>query len=149
LHITILNIYLYKTNIVNWIKMKTSVLFAAFSIVALGTFLFWAKFSDFNHSISVSVVENEEMYSFSARYDPKATGRVEGYINQNISPDQMGSSPDDYVDATTSLNDHTRFHIKESPGRLEIKLDKRENTTASYYRIRKMCEGVKQLLAGK
>jgi len=129
--------------------MKTSVLFAAFSIVALGTFLFWAKFTDYNHSISVSVVEDEDMYTFSARYDGAATSRVEGYINRNISPDQMGSSPNDYIDASTSLNDHTRFHIKESPGRLEIKLDKRENTKASYYRIRKMCEGVKQLLSGK
>ena len=129
--------------------MKTSVFFAAFSIVALGSFLFWAKFSDFNHSISVSVVEDEEMYTFSARYDPKATDRIEGYINRNINPDQMGSSPNDYIDATTSLNDHTRFHIKESPGRLEIKLDKKENTTASSYRIRKMCDGIKHLLAGQ
>ena len=68
---------------------------------------------------------------------------------KNISPDQMGSSENDYIDANPRLDDNTRFYIKESPGRLKIRLDKRVNATASYYRIKKMCEGVKELIAGK
>jgi hypothetical protein len=74
---------------------------------------------------------------------------VEGYINKCISPDQMGSSVNDYIDANTTLNDNTMFYIKESPGKLKIKLDKTENSTASYYRIKKMCDGVTSLIAGK
>jgi hypothetical protein len=129
--------------------MKTGVFFAVFSIVALSIFLVWARFDDNNHNISVSVTEDDDTYAFSANYDRANTGRVEGYINSSISPDQMGNSANDYVDATTSLPDDTRFYIKESPGRLKIKLDKRANSTASYHRIKQMCEGVKQLLAGK
>jgi hypothetical protein len=129
--------------------MKTSVIFAAFSIVALSVMLFWARFTDFDHSTSVTVSEDENTYTFSARYDRRETGRVERYINQNISPDQMGSSENDYVDASTTLNDNTRFHIKESPGKLEIQIDKKANSPASCYRIRKLCDGVKDLLGGR
>ena len=129
--------------------MKTSVLFATFSIIALGVFLVWAKFKIEDHDTALTTNDDTDTYTFTARYDPRETGRVESYINENISPNQMGSSENDYVDANTSLSDNTRFYIKESPGRLKIRLDKRTNTTASFYRIKKMCEGVNKLLTGK
>jgi hypothetical protein len=129
--------------------MKTSVLFATFSIIALSIFLVWAKFNVYDHDTAITVNEDTDSYVFTARYDRRETGRVESFINKNISPDRMGSSPNDYVDANTRLNDNTRFYIKESPGKLKIKLDKTINTVASCYRIRKMCKGVKELLAGK
>ncbi|WP_295667920.1 hypothetical protein [uncultured Mucilaginibacter sp.] len=127
--------------------MKTGVFFAVFSILALSIFLVWSKFEDFNHNISISISEEKDTYEFSAHYDRSNTRKVQAYINESIKPNQMGSSENDYVDATTSLPDNTRFYIKESPGRLKIRLDKTQNSTASYFRIKKMCEGVKQLLA--
>ena len=129
--------------------MKASVLFATFSIIALSVFLFWARFNVYDHDIAITVNDDRDSYTFTAHYDRNETGRVQRFINGNISPDQMGTSENDYVDATTRLNDNTRFYIKESPGRLKIRLDKTTNSTASYYRIRKICEGVKELLAGK
>jgi hypothetical protein len=129
--------------------MKTSVLFATFSIIALSVFLFWARFNIDDHDTAITINDDSDSYTFTARYDHRATGKVESFINRNISPDQMGSSENDYVDANTKLDDNTRFYIKESPGRLKIRLDKRSNATASYYRIKKMCEGVKELLTAK
>jgi len=129
--------------------MKTSVIFATFSIIALSVFLFWARFNVYDHDTAITVNDDRDSYTFTAHYDRRETGRVESFINRKISPDQMGSSENDYIDANTKLNDNTRFYIKESPGKLKIALDKRTNGTASYYRIRKMCEGVKNLLAGK
>jgi hypothetical protein len=129
--------------------MKASVLFATFSIIALSVFLFWARFNVYDHDTAITVNDDPDSYTFTAHYDRNETGRVESFINKNISPDQMGSSENDYIDANTRLNDNTRFYIKESPGRLKIRLDKRSNATASYYQIKKMCEGVKVLLAGK
>ncbi|MDR3697969.1 hypothetical protein [Mucilaginibacter sp.] len=128
--------------------MKTGVFFGVFSILALSVFLVWSKFEDFNHNISITVSEEKDSYEFLANYDRSNTGRIEAYINTEISPDRLGNSENDFVDATTSLPDHTRFYIKESPGRLKIRLDKTQNSTASYLRIKKMCEGVKRLLAG-
>jgi hypothetical protein len=133
----------------NFINMKTSVFFAAFSIIALSIFLICARFEVFNHDISISVSEDQDYYTFSARYNSGNTGLVEHYINRCISPDQLGTSENDYIDANTSLPDKTQFYAKESPGKLTIRLDRRINSTASYYRIKKMCEGVKDLLAGK
>jgi len=129
--------------------MKTTVLFATFSIIALSFFLFWARFNFNSHDTAITVNDDRDSYTFTARYDRIATARVEGFINKNISPDQMGSSVEDYIDANTRLNDNTRFYIKESPGKLKIRIDKTTNTVASYYRIRKMCDGVKELLTGK
>lgn len=127
--------------------MKTGVFFAVFSILALSIFLVWSRFEDFNHNISISVSEERDTYEFSAHYDRADTRRVQTYINDCIKPNQMAKSENDYVDASTSLPDNTRFYIKESPGRLKIRLNKTQNSTASYFRIKKMCEGVKRLLS--
>jgi hypothetical protein len=129
--------------------MKTGVFLTAFSIVALSVFLVYTRFTDFNHNISISVNEDEETYAFAATYNRANTGAVESYINSKIRPNQLGDTPDDYIDVNTSLPDGTRFYIKESPGRLKIKLDKRTNSVSSYYRIKKMCEGLKPLIAGR
>jgi hypothetical protein len=126
--------------------MKAGVFFAAFSIIALSIFLVFARFEVFDHNISVSVSEDNDTYTFSAVYNKANTGRVEGYINKCISPDQLGNSVNDYIDATTALPDGTRFYVKESPGRIKISIDKKRNSTASYYRIKNMCEGIKGLV---
>lgn len=129
--------------------MKASVLFATFSIICLSVFLFWARFNLYFQGVDISINDTNDSYTLTARYDRNETARVERYINQCISPDQMGTSENDYIDANTRLNDNTRFYIKESPGRLKIELDKQANSGASYRRIKQMCEGVKTLLAGK
>jgi len=129
--------------------MKTSVFFAAFSIMALSAFLIFARFDVFNHNISISVSEDSDTYTFAAKYNAESTRAVESYINANISPNSLGKSEADYVDAYTSLTDGTHFYIKESPGKLKINFDKRKSSTASYLRIKRLCEGVKQILAGK
>jgi len=129
--------------------MKTSIYFTAFCILSLSIFLVWTKFEVNNHDISISVKENEDAYTFTASYDRGNSLAVYNYINKNISPNQLGDSENDYFDVTTSLTDKTVFYIKESPGKLKIAIDKRKNSATSYYRIKKMCEGIKGLLAGK
>jgi hypothetical protein len=129
--------------------MKGSIIFTGLCLLTLGSILFWARITSHDHSTSVTVTETAETYSFSAQYDRRETGRVERFINREISPDQMGSSENDYVDATTSLADHTTFNIKESPGRLKIEIDKTQNPAASVSRIRKLCDGVKDLLSNR
>src|ERR1700753_2475941 len=116
--------------------MKASVLFATFSIIGLSVFLLWARFNLNFHGADISVNEDTGAYVFTAHYDRDETARVERYINKCISPDRMGSSENDYIDANTRLDDGTRFYIKESPGWLKIKLDRQTNSTASYYRIK-------------
>ncbi len=129
--------------------MKTSFFLAAFCLVSLSIFLAWAKYRVFNHDISITVIDNDVTYKFSAYYNVENTGKVERYINDNIKPNSLAKSENDYFNASTSLADHTQFHIKEYPGELKIELDRRKNPTASYYRIKKMCDGIKGLLTEK
>jgi len=129
--------------------MKTSFYLTAFCVIALSIFLVWKKNEIYGVSVAISVNENEETYKFSAVYDTNNTGRVQSYINNKISPNGLFQSENDYLDVSTTLADKTQFHVKESPGRLKIELDKRKNTYGSYIRIKKMCEGIKSLLAGK
>lgn len=128
--------------------MKTSFYLTTFCIVFLSLFLVWKKFEIYDHGINISVTENFESYQFSAKYYRANTGRVQSYINSCIKPNTLFSSESDYMDINTTLSDGTRFYIKESPGRIRIELDKRKNSPGSYARIKKMCEGIKYLLAG-
>ena len=130
-------------------QMKTSFFLATFCLISLSAFIVYTKFDVNNHDISISVNENNDTYTFSAAYNPGNTTMVNRYVNKSISPNSLAKSENDYFDVTTSLTDGTVFYVKESPGKLKIEFDKKKNSTASYYRIKKMCEGVKGLLAGK
>jgi hypothetical protein len=129
--------------------MKTSFYLTAFCVIALSIFLIWKKYEIYEGNIAISVNENEGTYKFSAVYDANNTAKVQSYINNKISPNGLFQSVNDYLDVSTTLTDKTQFHVKESPGKLKIELDKRKNTYGSYIRIKKMCEGIKSLLAGK
>jgi hypothetical protein len=126
--------------------MKTSFILTAFCILSLSIFLIWSKFEVNDHNISITESESDDTYSFSAHYSKGNTNTVESYINKSISPNSLAGSANDYFDASTLLTDGTTFHIIENPGKLEITLDKKKNSTASYYRIKKMCDGVKGLI---
>lgn len=134
--------------------MKTSFYLTAFCLVSLSIFMVCAKMVSNTSNISISVSENDDMYKLTASFDPAATTRVLHYINSRIGTtgnQQDGTYFDEAtrrIDVTTRLNDNTEFYIKELPGELKILLDKRKNSYASYMRIKRMGEGIKNLLAG-
>ncbi|HWZ14077.1 MAG TPA: hypothetical protein VNW95_02480 [Mucilaginibacter sp.] len=132
--------------------MKTSFYLTAFCLVSLSIFLLYAKMGNNTGSIAITASDTDNTYKFTASFDPNATPRVLYYINKSIEPTGSG----DYfnvtskrIDVTTRLNDQTEFYIKESPGELKVVLDKRKNSQTSALRIKRMCEGIKNLLAGK
>jgi len=129
--------------------MKTTFFLALFCLVCLSIFVMWTKHAINDHDISITVKEDDDSYKFSASFDAMNTSEVWRYINKCISPNALGKSEKDYFDATASLQDKTTFYIKEAPGKLKIELNKRQNSTASYLHIKKICEGVKDILGGK
>ena len=130
-------------------KMKTSFYLTAFCLIALGTFLVWSKLQINNRDIAIAVHDDNDKYKFTAVFPDGNTARVQEYINQSISPNSLAKSDKDYFDVTTRLADRTEFYANESPGKLMIEIDKRRNSNASIYRIKKMCDGIKGLLTGK
>ena len=112
-------------------------------IFALSSFLACSNGND----LTISVTDSDDEYEFYAKFDEQKTQRVQDFINTKIAP---GSSiTGDHVDITTTLDDKTQFKLEEYPGKVRIKLDKDENSTASYQRVKAICEGLKQVIEAK
>lgn len=130
--------------------MKTSFYLTALCLVAMGTFLVWQNLHRINnHNIAIAVHDDNDKYKFTAVFPDRNTTSVLEYINESISPNSLAKTDNDYFDVTTTLADRTEFYANESPGKLNIEIDKRKNSNASVYRIRKMCDGIKDMLTKK
>lgn len=95
---------------------------------------------------TVAITESHYVYEFSATFNKKKTGEIQQYINQSVRPDNIFESSRDRVNITTTLQDHTKFQVKASPGELRIRMNKEENTPESVERIKKMCEEIKTII---
>ncbi|SHN12809.1 hypothetical protein [Mucilaginibacter sp. OK098] len=129
--------------------MKTSFFIAALCLVSLSIFIGWVKLQKNNGDVAISVSDTDEAYTYIASFDEDYTDKVQGYINHSIKPNGLFRSTHDYFDVTTTLKDGTGFYVKESPGNLKIEINKKKNSTASYFRIKKMCDGISNVLKGK
>lgn len=129
--------------------MKTSFFIAALCLVSLSIFIGWVKFQKNNGDVSIAVKNTDDTYTYTASFDEDYTGKVQSYINHSIKPNGLFKSTHDYFDVTTTLKDGTDFYIKESPGDLKIEINKRKNSTSSYLRIKKMCDGISNVLKGR
>jgi hypothetical protein len=128
--------------------MKTSFYITAICLVSLSIFLMWSKFRVNDHDIAIAVNDDNDKYKFSASFPDSKTHAVEQYVNSSIAPNSLFKSENDYFDVTTTLTDQTEFYLKGKSGELHIEIDKRKNSNASIYRIRRMCDGVKNILTG-
>jgi hypothetical protein len=102
-----------------------------------------------NKDITIHVQDNPGSYEFDAVYPVNRTGDVQDYINNCMEPNGLFASSHDYFNVDTKLQDGTKFHVKSSPGKMDIVLIKHENSIESYNRIKKMCEGIKNILTKK
>ena len=98
-------------------------------------------------NIDISYNESDKYYSMNAHFSKSKTKDVEKYMDNRIGRRSNMSFVNSQIDGTISLDDHARFYIKKSPGVLEIKLDKDENSDDGYQEIKSMCQGIKKVLA--
>lgn len=99
-----------------------------------------------HHNISIHVSESSHDYKFLAHYDKSKTRDVDEYMDDEIGRNSNMSFVNSQIDGKISLDDRTTFYIKKSPGHLQINFDKDENSTASYREIKKMAEGLKEVM---
>ena len=92
------------------------------------------------------VTESDDKYTFSANFDERRTSAVNRFVNSSLSPNVLFSGGDDRVASDTKLDDGTTFKLQSSPGELIVKVNKMENSPASVQRIRRMCEGIKEVI---
>jgi hypothetical protein len=125
--------------------MKNNLLLIILIALSLSIYFSCSHFHN-RHDINISVSESSYSYRLTAYFNKTGNKKVQRYINDCIKPNEFEGN---YIDVNTILDDKTSFYIKSVPGKLFIKLDKRENSEASYRRIKKMCEGIKEVLAKK
>ena len=95
----------------------------------------------------ISISESGHYYSMDAYFSRSKMRNVEEFMDSSIGNRSNMSFVNSRIDGTIALNDHTKFYIKKSSGRLKIKLDKDENSYEAYQGIKSMCDGIKKLLA--
>jgi hypothetical protein len=99
-----------------------------------------------HHNTSFSVSETGNVYQINASFNPNKTKSLQHYLNQRFGESSNVSFVNTEMDATITLDDETRFHIKSHPGYLKIRFNKHENSEEAYEKMRGMCEGIKEAI---
>ena len=95
----------------------------------------------------ISYNESGHYYSMKAYFNKNKTRKVENYMDERIGDRSKFSFVSTRIDGQIALDDRTTFYIKKYPGQIKIRLNKYENSEASYERVREMCEGIKEILS--
>ena len=85
-----------------------------------------------NGHTSLTLSESDHYYSMNAHFSKSKTRDVDEYMDSRIGRRSNMSFVNSRIDGTLALDDHTTFYIKKSPGLIEIKLDKDENSDDAY-----------------
>lgn len=126
--------------------MKTAAFFMTFCLVIIMVgFSYFTRKTD-SDNLKITVSESEEWYKITADYPEKKTSKVQRCLDEYLEPSDM-SFVNARIDGDIALENKVNFYINTSPGTLKIKLDKRKNSTASYRRMKKLSEGLKEVLA--
>jgi len=121
-------------------KKLTVLFFAVLTCVSLNSC--WRN----NHNINIAYSEYDHYYTMNAHFPRSETRDVDEFMDDRIGKGSKMSFVNSRIDGTITLDDHTKFYIKKSPGVLEIKFDKDENTDEAYHTIKSMCQGIKKVL---
>jgi hypothetical protein len=111
-------------------------------------FLFIALASCRHHpgNLDISITDADHYFYMAADFDKNKTRRVEHFMNREIGKESNFSFVNMRTNATVRLDDDTKFFLRKEPGLIRIKLNKDENSPAAYYRIKAMCEGMKNVM---
>jgi hypothetical protein len=111
-------------------------------------FLFIALASYRYHpgNLDISIKDADHYFYMAADFDKNKTRRLEHFMNREIGKESNFSFVNTRTNATVRLDDNTKFFLRKEPGLIRIKLNKDENSPAAYYRIKAMCEGMKDVM---
>lgn len=102
-----------------------------------------------DHDIRITVQDNPDAYRFVARFNPNDAPGVQYFVEERLGQNGFVTGKEKDLDATLLLNDGTDMYVRSSPGLLKIRLNRHDNSEASYRAVKQLCEGVKNILAGK
>jgi len=95
--------------------------------------------------LSMKVHETASVYQFSASYNKERTADLQHYLDAKLHTNNFFRHR--RINTTLTLDDATNVYVKTSPGRLLIKLKKKENDRNAYLRIKQLGKDIRQHLA--
>ncbi len=84
-----------------------------------------------------------------AWFGRSASRRAERYMNETFGQQNNISFHRAETDETFRLDDGSKFYMKKSPGHILIKMNKDETSDKTYYSIKPMCIGMKDVVLNK
>ena len=99
--------------------------------------------------VDITLKDGGRYFYMDADFHHSKTRQVERYIHRELGKDKNVSFVTNRTNANITLGDNTRFYMKKEPGHVLIKFDKNQNSPAAYYRIRSMCEGLKDVISNR
>jgi hypothetical protein len=97
-------------------------------------------------NISVNISESKNELRLSAHFRKEDSEMVHQYLKKALNMDDLSDM--DYLEIKRyETPDHfLRFYIKSRVGYVKIVLDKTENTSGGYHRVKQTGDGLKKLL---
>ena len=120
-------------------KIILALLIGVMMVIGFGLYVAYKIAS--NTDISINVNDTEDQYQVEASYGRNQSRKVLSYIDAQLSKSKQFRHA--RMDGDVELDDHTKLYIRTKPGRLEIKVNKSENESASIERIKNLTEGIK------
>ena len=101
-------------------------------------------FSCHRHDSSITYRDSDHYYIMKAHFNKSKTRKVENYLEENLGGHV--SFVNNKLDDILTINGQDKFYIQKTASHINIKLDKRTTSREAYYRVRSMCEGMKDIL---
>lgn len=118
------------------------------TLVAIGLIVFAGFHYSNKNDISLKFSETETELSVSAKFPNEKTPDVQKYLTKELSDSKDLTFEDTNIDGEIGLNDGTFFYMKLAEGRLKIEMERKRNTSSAYKKMKKLCEGLKEVLTG-
>ena len=117
-------------------------------LVAVTGFMLMGLASCFHHrnDISITISDDADEFEMDALYHKRKTHAVRVYLNDHLLHNKTGRYKKNVDGEEMILDDNTKLYLNEYPGSLRIKIDKEENPTGSYEKIKQACEEMKEIM---
>lgn len=102
-----------------------------------------------DRDVSISYYDGDRSYSMNAYFSQRKIRKVERYLERMLGDDGNRSFAHSRINGRVRFDDDGIIYIKKYPGHIKIKLNKYENSEATYERVREMCEGLKDVIIDK
>ena len=123
-----------------------------FIILCLLSFAFCFPYfkKEFNgDNIKISQSETREGFTFTAGFNKTKSPKVQAFIEEYLKPTGDLSLKNTEIDATITLADKSTFYLKTTPGDLKIVVEKEETTASNYFKLKRMCESLSDVIREK